>query len=788
MTMRRCLILGCVLALLAWPLGVGAAGLTPAQSAEALRAALVQAQLSLPDDVPAAENALHEAETAYVTGFATAIEAADPGAAERLEAGFGTMAAAVEAANGPQFAAARGQAWTALLAGSYAIMEQALERGDAGTARTWLGVREFRQATRFARPGAEATLAVERLAAGEMTTAAAVQTLRADLFDTYQARLNEALNGLETAQTRGFAMRAAEHAALAEGYFWLLARAYGEQYGAEAQAGMQAQFTALRVGAVAGNPVGEQLAAVRIELNRFRAAPLSPEEQGRRAGQLLRYVGLVPIEYGRGVAGDRVTTALEITEAVTFRNGAEAAFADLRSDLERLDPARTAEAANLLDALEAQVTLAATQETGVATAGEVRANAEALEELLRELMPESWQAQSAAGDFDVILSLLDQMETAAKAGDYGIAESARLEAYAVMETGPEGRLVAFAPQLKVTLEGLFWNGQGEHPGLAALINQEASATQIAATRAELDKQLAEAQVLLGREAAPAAVATNAGLIVLREGLEAVVILASLLSSLKNGSAHLRRPLWVGTLLALLATAATWMLARGVLLALARFGEMVEAVVSLMAIGILLLITNWFFHKHYWTDWLASFHARKRQLITGAAGLWLGMLTLGFTSVFREGFETVLFLQALVFDAGSAVVLGGAAVGLAVVGLVGVLVFKLQVALPQKRLLVMTGVLIGGVLLTMVGHTVHILQVVGWLPLHPILAVPLPYWLGLWFGLYATWEGVLLQLAAAVFVIGSYVLAERQRADGRKQKTAGRPQHPKSSRRKVISEL
>jgi high-affinity iron transporter len=185
------------------------------------------------------------------------------------------------------------------------------------------------------------------------------------------------------------------------------------------------------------------------------------------------------------------------------------------------------------------------------------------------------------------------------------------------------------------------------------------------------------------------------------------------------------------------------------------------------------VTDWFFHKRYWTDWLASFHARKRQLVTGAAGLWLGLLTLGFTSVYREGFETVLFLQALVFDAGSAVVLGGAAAGLAVVALVGVLVFKLQVALPQKKLLVVTGILIGGVLLTMVGHTVHILQVVGWLPLHPILAVPLHYWLGLWFGLYATWEGVSLQVAAAAFVIGSYVLAERQRTEGRKQTAEGR---------------
>ena len=44
-----------------------------------------------------------------------------------------------------------------------------------------------------------------------------------------------------------------------------------------------------------------------------------------------------------------------------------------------------------------------------------------------------------------------------------------------------------------------------------------------------------------------------------------------------------------------------------------------------SIAILLLITNWFFHKNYWTGWIASFHARKRRLISGEAGLWRTVL-------------------------------------------------------------------------------------------------------------------------------------------------------------------
>ena len=138
------------------------------------------------------------------------------------------------------------------------------------------------------------------------------------------------------------------------------------------------------------------------------------------------------------------------------------------------------------------------------------------------------------------------------------------------------------------------------------------------------------------------------------------------------------------------------------------------------------------------------------------------MLLGFYSIYREGFETVLFLQALVLEAGTATVLGGVAIGLAGTLLVGLLVFVVQARLPHKKMLTFTGILIGAVLLQMVGNTVHVLQVVGWLPIHPIdgLVSVLPYWTGLWLGFYASWEGVLLQVAAGAFTIGSYFLAER----------------------------
>lgn len=770
----------CLLALLITTLaianvgGATAAAPAPAQTAETVRAALVEAQLTLPNDPAAATTLVATAQAAYATGLANGIAQANPAAQERVAAAFVALDQSVASGDAVLFATARAQAWTSILAGSYAIVETALQTNAGPTAQAWLPVREFRQATRFSRPNVGATLAVNGFVAGTVSTAEALQAVQADVLDTYQARLTEALRDLTTADAKGFALRRAELAALAEGYFLILAPAYLAQRGQPALTAAQAAFAELRQAAVQDpQQLPEKMAQVDAVLNNFRAAPLSPQEQARRAGQVLRFLPLVAIEYGRGVAEGRVTLDLEIQEASTFHAGAYAAFTDLKDLLAARDPEQTAQAETLFETLGTQLADASTHQA-VAAPADIKAQTETLVKLLETLMPAEWLQASAQGDFDVIASMLDQMLVAARSGDYALAESSRLDAYAILETGPEAKLIVFAPQLKLQLESLFWNGQEANKGLAYLLKQQAPYAEIKASRLALDEALAEAQAELTKNTAPAAIATNAAIIVFREGLEAVVILASLMSGMKSvEERRYRRPMWLGVILALVVTALTWVLAHGVLQLLARYGEKLEAVVSVIAIGVLLLIMNWFFHKTYWTSWLANFHSQKRRLLGQETGLWLGLVTLGFTSVYREGFEIVLFLQALVLEGGVGVVLLGVLGALAAVVLVGAIVFRLQKNLPYMKILVITGVLIGAVLLQMVGSTTHILQVVGWLPIHVIPGVQLPYWLGTWFGIYPTWEGVLLQAAAATFVVGSYYLSEGMR----KHKLSAIPQRP-----------
>ena len=104
------------------------------------------------------------------------------------------------------------------------------------------------------------------------------------------------------------------------------------------------------------------------------------------------------------------------------------------------------------------------------------------------------------------------------------------------------------------------------------------------------------------------------MIVFREGLEGVLILAALMASMVGPQRRYRRPLLFGVVLALGASVVTWVVAQTVLGSLARYGEKLEAVVSLVAIGVLLLILNWFYHRVYWQENLQDLHRRKKSIL------------------------------------------------------------------------------------------------------------------------------------------------------------------------------
>lgn len=270
---------------------------------------------------------------------------------------------------------------------------------------------------------------------------------------------------------------------------------------------------------------------------------------------------------------------------------------------------------------------------------------------------------------------------------------------------------------------------------------------------------------LGPKASHATVVTNASLIVFREGLEAILIFAAVTASLVGANAGKRRPIAAGAGVAFGASVLTWFAVQALLSVASPLGPRLEAITGFIAIVVLLIILNWFVHKMYWSEWIGRFHRQRRRLAGREGALAaLGLVALGFTSVYREGFEVVLFLQNLELQQGSGAVLEGVLFGLLATALVGVLLFKVQRKLPYRKMLITTAVLVSFVLVVMVGGTARSFVDLGWLPNAPT-PFTVPDWMGAWFELYSQWWTIGAQLLAAAFVAGSYFLAEELKERG-----------------------
>ncbi len=262
-----------------------------------------------------------------------------------------------------------------------------------------------------------------------------------------------------------------------------------------------------------------------------------------------------------------------------------------------------------------------------------------------------------------------------------------------------------------------------------------------------------------------------GVLVFREGLECVLVLSAITASMVKSDESYRRPVAAGAGVAFLATLVTWFIAVGIVDDLTKSinALYIQAATGLLAIFVLLVVMNWFFHKMYWTGWISLHNKRKHALIKGAAEenasrrqlLW-GMALLGFTSFYREGVEVVLFLQSYRLKLGGEPVFDGVLLGLLFTGIVATLTFVAHQKLPYKKMLVLTGIMLGAVLLVMVGEQAQEMQLAHWLPTTqiPWLANVIPDWMALWFSLYPTVQTLLAQAIAGVVVIGSYFVARR----------------------------
>ena len=260
-----------------------------------------------------------------------------------------------------------------------------------------------------------------------------------------------------------------------------------------------------------------------------------------------------------------------------------------------------------------------------------------------------------------------------------------------------------------------------------------------------------------------------GVLVFREGLECILVLAAITASMTGKKRIYRRPIAAGAGMAFGATLITWLIAVRIVSSLSDNIPALDlqAATGLLAVIVLLVIMNWFFHKIYWGGWIRAHNRRRKNLLAEASvdeisrpQLWWGLVLLGFTSLYREGFEVVLFLQSYHLRLGSGVVLKGALLGLVLTGIVAVLTFILQRRLPYRKMLITTGILLGVVLLVMVGEQAQEMQLAHWISTTEISSLKeyVPPWMGLWLAVFPTVETIIAQLIAGVLVVGSYYAA------------------------------
>jgi high-affinity iron transporter len=265
---------------------------------------------------------------------------------------------------------------------------------------------------------------------------------------------------------------------------------------------------------------------------------------------------------------------------------------------------------------------------------------------------------------------------------------------------------------------------------------------------------------------------------LREGLEAVLLLAILfgyLESTKNG--QYRKHILYGVGGAALATLASVFLIDELFSVLPFGREVLEAITALLAVAVLFYVSFWLIARLEQRRWLEFLKARIWTAVS--AGSAVSLVLIGFTSVYREGFESVLFFQALnTFGAGLGIwIAAGAAAGAAVLAVLATMIFKYGRKLPIKVFLTTAVCFVMATSVAFLGNAISALQVADVIGFTRLESWPhLPIFLAQATGYSPTQETVIAQaLLSAVYIAGAIwvfgVRPMRQRAAAKPAKAA-----------------
>lgn len=267
---------------------------------------------------------------------------------------------------------------------------------------------------------------------------------------------------------------------------------------------------------------------------------------------------------------------------------------------------------------------------------------------------------------------------------------------------------------------------------------------------EVDKTVAKVHLLIqGLDRGPSNRSTSfvaAMLIALREGVEAVLLIAVLLGmARRREQPGLRAWIHWGWLSAVAAGLLTWFALAQVLSGMAR--ELAEGIVALAAAVMLLGVTHWMLGQLTAKRWV-GFLMRWWEQSAGTVSAKAAIFVLSFIAVYREAFEVVLFFKALILDAAEHQkwVWLGALAGLAILGVVALIVRGLSQRLPMRQFMLASSSLLALLTVVLTGKGVRSLQEAGIVSFTAVSWPEVPA-----LGMYASLETLAAQFAMAAMI-------------------------------------
>ena len=369
-------------------------------------------------------------------------------------------------------------------------------------------------------------------------------------------------------------------------------------------------------------------------------------------------------------------------------------------------------------------------------------------------------------DIDTIRMQLDETLRLHQEGNYDGALITSRSAYLDSYESVEIPLRPIDPDFTLEMEIKFAE-------LRNLIQAHAPYEQVEAKVVEIRRGLDESERLVSGTGilAPTIAFSTSFSIIFREGLESALIVGAILTYLEaSRNAKFKKHVYYGIVIAIGATAITWFIAQFIIEISGASRELIEAIAGVSAVAILFWVSFWVLNKIETKRWIEFVKAKVWKATT--TGSIMVFVMLSFFTVYREGFETVLFYQAMLSYAKYMewYVVAGFVLGLAVIVTTAIMVRKLGRRLPLRVLFALTMGIGAYMSIAFMGNAIREFQELGYVSTTPLIGIVprLDINMATMTGIHPTLESIIAQvILLAVYVVGSlYILILKPRRQRR----------------------